>query len=169
MSNVSLLNRNVITLQMDQTEASNAASAAILDERKKQAEAKLQALNGNQEAAGLRGEAENIKAGCNAAAAGIGVAAAVCACFPPIGTIIAAILAVVAAIVVLIGMIAAKAKEDEAAAKEKQAGIKDMLSDQSKTKVEDIRKKDDDRKTYVDQLRDKITEETKEQTANAKF
>lgn len=155
---ISTLNRNMAMLQLEQTEASQSARDSKLDARQKQREAKIQSLNQNQKAAGLRSEAENIKAGCNAAASGIGVAAAACACFPPIGTIIGAVLAVVAAVVVLVGQIMAKAKEDEAAALEQQAGVKDMVSERHADQAEEVMKEDEDRRQYVEQFREKLQE-----------
>lgn len=155
---ISTMNRNMAMLQMEQTEASQSARDGRMDARRKQHQAKIESLYQNQDAAALRGEAENIKAGCNAAASGIGVAAAACACFPPVGTVIGAILAVVAAVVVLIGQIMAKAKEDEAAALEQQAGVKDMVSERHGDEAEEVRQEDQDRRQYVEQFREKLQE-----------
>ncbi|MFO0727913.1 MAG: hypothetical protein U1E65_29305 [Myxococcota bacterium] len=166
---VSTLNRNIAMMEMEQADNNKGVRDEVSYQRQQQTQAKLDQLNGNQEAAGLRGEAENIKSGCNAAASGIGIAAAVCACFPPIGTIIAAVLAAVAAVIVLIGQIMAKAKEDEAAAKEKASGMKDIEVDQHKNKADEIKKDDEDRKNYVDQFREKLSEMQKEQNQTAKF
>ena len=73
------------------------------------------------------------------------------------------------AVIVLIGQIMAKAKEDAAAAKEKAAGAKDIEVDQHKNKADEIKKDDEDRKNYVDQFREKLSEMQKEQAQNAKF
>lgn len=166
---VSTLNRNIAMMEMEQADNNKGVRDEVSFQRQQQTQAKVDQLNGNQEAAGLRGEAENIKSACNAAASGIGIAAAICACFPPIGTVIAAVLAAIAAVIVLVGMIMAKAKEDAAAAKEKAAGAKDIEVDQHKNKADEIKKDDEDRKNYVDQFREKLSEMQKEQAQNAKF
>lgn len=166
---ISTLNRNMAALQMEQTESSQAARDARLQHRQRQTQAKVDSLNQTQEAGGLRGEAQNIRAGTNAAASAIGVAAAACACFPPIGTVIGAVLALVAAAIVLIGQLMAKAKEDEAAALEQQAGVKDLVADQHSDKAEEVMKDDEDRSRYVDQFREKLQELQREGRQNAKF
>lgn len=166
---IGLMNRNLAMLEIEQAENSKASSEEIRTRRNNQADYKIASLNGNQEAQGLRGEAENIKATCNAVAAGIGIAAACCAAIPIVGPIIAAILAVVAAVIILIGQLVAKAKEDEAAAKEKQAGFQDILAEKEKTKADDTKKADEDRRVYLDQLREKLAELSREEAGSSKF
>jgi hypothetical protein len=163
------LRANVALLQLERSEDNKAVRDEVRAQRAKQADNKVEGLQLNQEAAGLRGEAENIKAGCNAAASAIGVAAACCAFIPVVGPIIAAVLAAVAAIIVLIGQIMAKGLEDQAAAKEREAGQKDLMADKHKNDAEDVKKIDEERTKYVDQFREKLIEMNKESAGTAKF
>jgi hypothetical protein len=165
------LNRNMAMLQMEQTENSQAVRDNVLDARSRQSQAKIDQMNTNNEAQGLRAEGENIRNGCNAAATSLGVAAAVCAVVipQPFGAIVGAIIAAIAAVVMLIGTIMAQAKEREAAAKEKQATLKDLTAEQFKNKADEIKKEDQDRQQYVEQTREKFAEVLKESTQAQKF
>jgi hypothetical protein len=117
------------TAELDRERASDA--------RQGQIKQKMAALDKQEQAGDVRGNAQDTQQVCNSVATGLGAAAAICACFPPVGTIVAAVLAVVAAIVVLVGALANQGKQQEATDLDKQAGLNNVAAEQMEAEVEE--------------------------------
>jgi hypothetical protein len=117
------------TAELDRERASEA--------RKEQIGQKMLALDKQEQAGNVRGDAQDTQQLCNSVASGLGAAAALCACFPPVGTFIAAALAVVAAVVALVGHLSTQGAQQEATTIEKEAGLNNVAAEKEEAEIDD--------------------------------
>jgi hypothetical protein len=157
------LTSNLMQLQLEQSQNGAEVRALVRARRSEELGLSMDALDGNRRAAGLRSEANNIRAGFNAAAAAVGAVGTCCSAIPYVGPIIAAICAAVAAVLTAIGNIWAQTKEDEAANVERQAGVTELEADQVGNLIEDLREDNEARSEYVDQMRERMTDLIREE------
>ena len=162
------LQQHILQLQLDQSENAVGARKLIRLNRQDELAIDMEVLNGNREAAGLRSEAANIRAGFQAAAAAISAVGACCAAIPYVGAAIAAACAAAAAILIAIGNVWAQSKEDEAARIEHEAGKEEVggkkVADLVETMKEDLKAQEE----WVDQVRDKYMDLLREERQSQK-
>lgn len=156
------LSQNLLALQMEQTTNGSEVREAIRDNRSQEIRLEIDVLNGNRQAAGLRSEANNIRATFNGLASAVGAVGTCCAAIPYAGPIIAAICAAIAAVLVAIGNIWGQAKEDEAANLERETGKTNLAAEQVGNLVDDLKEDNKAREEFVDQLRERLTDVIKE-------
>ena len=149
------MDRNLALLQQNQTEASKDADENILNARQRQSDAKMKQLSKNEEAGNLKGDAADAGTRYQAVAAGLAAAGAAAMLIPVVGAVIGAILLAVAAVFAVLAHLEQKGQQQEAAKKEQEAGMPEMQAESQSNRVETMKKNDEDRRNFVNEISDK--------------